>query len=149
MTMKIVENTPNATFSWKLMPKAKMKSGRKIDFGMLNTKKMSGLHTAVANALSAISTVNAKPVGTARRKATPVSASVVATWLLKSASPRSFTSMAPTSVGGGRRRASTRPVVDATCQRAMTAPTMRALATGGGTRPPLARCVATAVISRS
>ena len=54
VTMKIVEKTPNATFCEKPMPKARMKSGRKIDFGMEKTKKISGLQHLRRVRLSAI-----------------------------------------------------------------------------------------------
>ena len=118
------ETKPNATFWVKLMPKARMNSGRNSDFGMLNRKNSSGLNTALRKRLSAMTMPMTTPTGTEMANETMTSSSVTAIseWIRGRCS-RSH-SVAKTSLAGGSRRGLTAPVRASTSQSRNSAATI-------------------------
>src|SRR5262245_24952388 len=108
-TMKKASVTAKMTFCRKPMPKAKMKTGRKIDFGIESNRCSAGANMRYAPRFSPRKNPTASPSGPTTANATAISDSVMARSPRKRSSCSSPARTRSTSDNGGNRRGSTRP----------------------------------------
>src|SRR5436305_286375 len=128
-TIKYASTTAKITFSGKSIPNSRMKTGRKMDFGIVINSCNAGAKSRSSRGVSPRMKPQIRPTGVTIRKATAHSISVTSMSDRNAGSPSSWHKVASTSDSGGRSSGS------AHCRRAASSQARAAPATISSHQP--------------